>query len=125
MDSKITVTPRGLWGWGSIAAIAIGSLGPWATLGALSYSGGSRDGMFTLLLAGIAAVLMASRRTRWSILLVALLTLALGVFEAQDVSDVRVFGTSMQVGWGIVVIIAAAISLGVWACVELKGDEPL
>jgi lysylphosphatidylglycerol synthetase-like protein (DUF2156 family) len=121
MDRRIELTPRFLWGTATVVLLAIGSLGPWVTLGPFSASGtgDGNDGAITLVLAILAAVLVCLRRWRIVTALLAVGALVVGIIDTNNVSSARNELLEPSVGWGLVAVDIAAVSLIVWALVAL------
>lgn len=116
----VTIDRRALWAWVSVALIAIGSLGTWASLGIITVSGADNDGMLTLGLAAAAAASLATDRWRPVIPVAAILTLAIGIYDASEIAGTEVLGTSFDVGWGLVLVNLAAASLLVWTIADRR-----
>lgn len=120
MDSK---TRDLVWGLGSAVAIVIGSLGPWATFGPFSKGGTDGDGVLTLIL-GIAAVafIMANR---WMVfvLILAVLSAAIGIFDTIDVSSAGNEFVSPSPGWGVILVAIAGVSLTAWAARNVRAKR--
>jgi hypothetical protein len=121
MDSRIELTPRFLWGVGSAILLAVGSLGPWVTLGPFSASGTSdgRDGLITLVIALAAAVLICVRRVPWLVVILALVALYVGIHDTNNVSTAGNEVLDPEVGWGLVLVDIAAASLFLWGLVAV------
>lgn len=125
MDRRIELTPRFLWGIGTALLLGVGSLGPWVTLGPFSASGtgDGNDGAITLVIAIVAAVLICLRR--WNIItgLLAVGALVVGIVDTNDVSSAGNDVLEPSVGWGLVAVDVAAVSLIVWALVALRASR--
>lgn len=105
---------------GAAAAITIGSLGTWATVGPLTYSATSsgQDGKFTLALGILALLAVAFRWPRSLVGLFGGLAAAIGIVDAQDLSNHRVLGQTPEMGWGLLVVIGAGGGLLVWTVAQ-------
>lgn len=123
MDNGITLTPRLLWGWGSLLAIVIGSLGTWATFGPISVGGGDKDGAICIVLAVIAAVLVATNRWALAVAVLGAVTALVGIIDWSDISSTSVFGQSFSVGWGLVLVVAAGLSLCAWGIQDFRATR--
>ena len=107
------------------AVVAVGSIGPWGTVGALSVSGTKGDGVITLVCAavGVLALALGRGRTVAAIIagvaaVVALVTAGYDtVHIAYEASQITPFGVQLvHAGWGVyVVVIGAAIACGALA----------
>ena len=103
----------------SCAALAVGSLGPWA-YGPLGYSGASGDGLLVLSAAGLVALVIwrwtVSRRRPMLIVaqIIAGFCTAIAIYDIYDVynfyAEVDEFGPG-QVGWGLILTLIAAAAL--------------
>jgi hypothetical protein len=113
MNENIQMSRAGLWGWLSAAALAIGSLGPWATIGPFSKSGTSGDGILTLIAAAIIAFAIAKARLTLVVVFAAL-SLAVAIYDIADVSSSGNDLFTASVGWGLIMVTAAAVSLLAW-----------
>jgi len=120
-----TGTPKvpvasGIFAWAavSVAALAVGSLGPWITLGAISVNGTGhgRDGTVTLVIAGLALIALAFRQWVWGVGICGLLGLIVAAVDIADINsrDSQFFGLSPQPGWGIILCALAGVSLIAW-----------
>lgn len=109
--------------WIATAAIAIGAIGPWATVGVIHTAGldGSNDGWITLVCAGAAALVVwqiaLTPRLGWRLFLSALGFVAL-IVAIVDIIDIRsrhaeIFGAtiSANVGWGLWLTAFAAATI--------------
>ena len=109
-------SPVFLWGVASVVLLAIGSLGPWASVLSVELSGTSdgRDGILTLILAGIVALLIALRVWRWGVLVAGVLALATTIYDVVDITgrDAGILEPSVE--WGLMLAAVAAASLCVW-----------
>ena len=113
MNDTIQLSRSGLWGWLSAGALAVGSIGPWVTVGPFSKAGTSGDGILTLIAAAIIAVGIARKRLLL-IAIFALLSLAVGIYDVGDVSSSGNELFSASVGWGLIMVNVAAVSLLAW-----------
>jgi Protein of unknown function (DUF2510) len=111
---------RFVWGIVSVLLLVVGSLGTWATVGPLNINGTTdgHDGIITLILAGIAAIFIIARRGRWGVLVAGILATATTVYDLADLnsdkySDLNI-GFSVSPGWGLILAVAASISLCLW-----------
>ena len=119
------------WMIASAAGMVIGSLGPWATVLGISINGTEGDGTLILIVALLAAVLVAIKRTRarWP-LVVALFAGALGaLISLSDLSDISsvadgtLFEGAVSTGWGLYVCAASSISLVLAAIAGLQSRK--
>ena len=106
-------------GYGACLVIAIGSIGPWATLGFITASGTDGDGILTLILAVAAAAFL----WRWSVVgkrrrliaaaVAGALSLVITVYDTVNISNLvdGPFGLDPSVGWGLIVALIASIVL--------------
>jgi hypothetical protein len=105
--------PERIWACSAFGAAVIGSIGPWATIGIFSKAGTDGDGVITLVLAiaGIVLALLLRRGARIAVGIVAVLILAIGIFDVADVSSsgTKFFGADINpsVGWGLWVVTLA------------------
>jgi hypothetical protein len=121
---------RFLWGIASCVLVAVGSIGTWATVGPISISGTSngRDGTFTLIMAGLAAIPVFRRKAHVSVGILGVLIVAVGAYDTIDIGNAGTRGTlfSPSVGWGLVMVNIAGASLAMWALVDRRrGREQL
>lgn len=121
---QITIDQRLAWGLVSAIAMAIGSIGTWATAGPFSVTGttSSGDGWITLGIAVALGVLVAGRRLPWLALPAALVAAGIGVGDAIHIlsgnSDNEWFSVSL--GWGLVLVIVASASLAAWGATAIR-----
>lgn len=115
-QGRAAVDRKLLWGIGSAIAIAIGSLGPWVSVGPFSFSGvgDGRDGAITIVIALLALVPIALRRWRPVVGVLAAICLLIGVIDTVDVSSYDEMGFSASVGWGLILVDVGAASLLAW-----------
>ena len=118
-DRRAKLSPRSpvfLWGVASVVLLAIGSLGPWASVLSVELSGTSdgRDGILTLILAGVAALLIGLRVWRWGVLVAGILAFATTIYDIVDITgrDAGILEPSVE--WGLLLAAIAAASLCVW-----------
>jgi hypothetical protein len=103
-------------GIGGLVLVVIGSIGPWATLLALSVSGTRGDGKITLVVAVVAVALALIGRPS-TMLIATLGSVGSGVIAAVDlthihrvVADVTLFGNHVvSAGWGIYMVVVGAL----------------
>jgi len=109
-------SPVFLWGVASVVLLVIGSLGPWASVLSVELSGTSdgRDGILTLILAGVAALLIGLRVWRWGVLVAGVLALATTIYDIVDITGREVGILDPSVEWGLILAAVAAASLCVW-----------
>lgn len=112
-----------IWAWASIAGLVLGAFGPWAKAPfGTSISGldGSNDGWIIIGLAGVAAAVLTwiqrkpGRRVFGRALLIfvaAGVSVLISYHDRSNVSGEKL----LQVGWGLNLTLAAAVSLGVSA----------
>jgi hypothetical protein len=122
--ATVTTPPRAVhqfawWSLGSLALSLLGAFGPWATYFGYTVNGvDTDDGKLCLGAVGIALVVTGIaiwRRARFLYLMpavIAVLVAVAGVADATDLND------GVSVGWGLYLMIVAAISC-VIACVAL------
>lgn len=106
---------RTSWGLGLCAAVIVGSLGPWASWGAFTVNGTTRDGKYTLALAIFAAVVVFTERARLLVGVVALLLVAGGVADTADVNRFSYAGLPVSVSWGLILVDVASVGLVLWS----------
>jgi hypothetical protein len=99
--------------WLGLAIIIVGSIGPWATAPLASISGTDGDGKITIGAAVLGALLLLIR-ARAGVLLLALVALAVGIYDAIHIHKVvartTFFGAQVDhVGWGVYAVIAGAV----------------
>lgn len=125
MDQRIQITPRFLWGLATALMLALGSFGPWATLGPFSVSGldNGRDGIITLIIAIVAGVLICIRRGNPVTLLLGIAAAGVGIYDTANVSSAGNELFTPSVGWGLVMVDIAAVSLIVWAVVAILASR--
>jgi len=116
---KAKLSPRSpvfLWGVASVVLLVIGSLGPWASVLSVELSGTSdgRDGILTLILAGVAALLIGLRVWRWGVLVAGILALATTIYDIVDITGREAGILEPSVEWGLILAAVAAASLCVW-----------
>lgn len=110
--------------WGHVVSvlgslgIIIGSLGPWATSALESVPGTEVDGQVTLIGGVIALILVGSRRLIALAVVIAILTVIIGISDISDVNSysVEAFGTEVHpasVGWGLWLVVASGAGLAV------------
>ncbi len=107
------------------AAVAVGSIGPWGTVGSLSVSGTKGDGVITLVCAAVGMLALVLGRDRgFSALLAgfaAAVALAAAGYDtvhiAYEASKYTLFGVQLlQAGWGVyVAVIGAGLAFGALA----------
>jgi len=109
-------SPVFLWGVASVVLLVIGSLGPWASVLSVELSGTSdgRDGILTLVLAGVAALLIGLRVWRWGVLVAGVLALATAIYDIVDITGRDAGIREPSVEWGLLLAAVAAASLCVW-----------
>lgn len=99
------------------ALLALGSIGPWATIASFTTNGLEGDGVITLVLAIVAAlvVLVARARSRLpsriALGICGVLALTVAVIDVVDVSGTKAGSLSASVGWGLWVALAGAVIL--------------
>jgi len=99
-----------------LLVLAIGSVGPWATLLAISFAGTRGDGKITLGLAVIAALLLATRRRGALLLAVVAMVGAAGAsgYDLVHIERVAHHVTFLSArvasaGWGIYAALLGAV----------------
>lgn len=115
-------------------AVAIGSIGPWGTTFIGDASGTDSDGVITLILAVVAAVLVMTRspESRWLLLatVLGILCAFTGIADIIEISasHQQVFSPDLRLvstGWGIwlMTIAAGVFTVGsYWYRAETPGD---
>ena len=103
-------------GYVTCFAIALGAMGPWAKFGEVTSSGVDGDGIYTLLLALMAAFVL----WRWSdtrqqeilygAMIIGGLSLVLAAFNAYDLRRALDL-PGVDIAWGLVLTIAASAAL--------------
>lgn len=112
---------RHIWGIASCALVALGSIGTWATVGPISLSGtsGGRDGTVTLVMAIVALLPVLRRRWHGAAAILGLLILGIGTYDMVDIGNMGDDALlAPSVGWGLVLVNGAAVSLVVWALID-------
>jgi Protein of unknown function (DUF2510) len=115
---------------GSLVGMVVGGVGPWITLGPLTFSGtsGGRDGGVVVGAAVVAGILLAvfaaTGRRGWLIGagIVGLLMLITTIVDLADISDANALGASA--GWGIWLALAASALLMVASIVSRQTAPP-
>lgn len=121
MNTPATITPRAIWGWATVALLAVGSIGPWVTFGPFSASGTSGDGVVTIIVAALAAVLIGIGKAPIGVAVLGLLALATGIYDVTQVSSSGNEYFSATVGWGLILATLASASLVGWGVVTRRG----
>ena len=110
--------------FGAVIA-AVGSLGPWASLGSVEQTGTEGgDGYIVIVCVAIAAVMLfvaSSAGKRWPTIVAAVfgaIALLVGIVDFQDISD-----KGLDLGWGMFLVLAgtAAVTLLSSAVVKRPG----
>lgn len=125
---QIAIDKRLAWGIVSAVAIAIGSVGTWVTAGPFSVAGttGGGDGWITLGIGIVAGLLVAFRRLPWLTLPGAIVAVGIGLGDA-----IRFLGIdggdwfSVSIGWGLVLVVVASVSLAAWGATALPSAPRL
>lgn len=107
------------------AAVAVGSLGPWATVGVISAAGTRGDGKITLIAAVIAGLtILLGKSNRGPTVLVVILAIicaAVGVSDSvnvnNDLSSSPLLSAVAGVGWGLYAVIAGSVVMFIAAMV--------
>jgi hypothetical protein len=108
---------------GGLVLLAIGSIGPWATILGVSVAGTRGDGKLTLGLAIFAALMLAAQRRlpaaqhRLPVALAFLATLVAAIVAGYDLADIErtvnwvtIFGVqAASAGWGLYVAVLGAV----------------
>ena len=118
----------------AVAAIAIGSLGTWATLGGLiSVNGTEGDGVLTLIGAGLALFCIWRYAEGSEGMLVGLVLIGLGcgaisiyhIVDIPNAIDSEPFSEAVGVGWGLWLDAIGSVALVVLALITLRAEpEP-
>jgi hypothetical protein len=115
---------RPVWFWIAVAAVAamvVGSFGPWAKVLGISVNGtdGSNDGWLVVACAALAAVALffyARSRARKLAILNILLGAAGGAITIYDRHDITTSDADtglVQVGWGLNLALAGSVALAI------------
>lgn len=127
-SGQIVVDPRLAWGLVSAVAMAVGSIGTWVTAGPFSVSGtaGGGDGWITLGIAVAIGIVVAIRRLPWLVLPGAIVAGGIGIGDAIRFLDVSNDNEwfSVSLGWGLVIVIVAALSLAAWSVMAVRSTPP-
>jgi hypothetical protein len=104
-------------GYVACALLLVGSLGPWGTVLGISVAGTDGDGIFTLILALLAAgtIFMTASaggtrpkfRAQWLTVAFGALATLIGVIDFADLSSTEM----VSPGWGIWLVLLAGIAL--------------
>ena len=117
----MTTKQKLTWSYVACGVLAIGSLGPWATIGPFSKGGTEGDGVLTLIGAGLVALALwrwsttNSRKILIAALVVAVLSALVAVYDAVDVP-----GDGVSLGWGLILALIASIALTVLCFIQLR-----
>src|SRR3954470_1105484 len=109
------------WSYVSCAALAVGSLGPWATVGPFSKGGTEGDGVLTLIGAGLAALALwrwtrtGSRTMLIAGMVVAGLSVLVCLYDTVDVP-----GGGVSLGWGLILALVASVALTVLCLMQFR-----
>lgn len=107
------------------AAVAIGSVGPWATNALVTANGLDGDGWITLVMAGICAAALYQAfnddpiRVSWAPVGAGIIAAGVGVYDAVQIEEkgnTRLFGEAVDVantGWGLYLVIAGGVAMAV------------
>ena len=127
-----------IWGLASAAGIAIGSVGTWASLGPLSIGGTSSSGGKVALALGVIMLIIVALHY-WSLswnreitsfvtAIGGLITAGVGIYGTIEIlgAGTTIFGISItpSIGWGLVIVDLAAISLIVWSWISYQQTHP-
>lgn len=112
-----------LGGLAACAAVVVGSLGPWATIGPFTTSGTSGDGAITLVLAALATTAIGLGRLLPGVAVAGGLVAAIGAYDALDIASTG-GPLDPSPGWGVLLTTAAGAALAVWAVRTLRGARP-
>jgi len=124
------VTYKGLSGWfwiatAGVAAMVVGSFGPWAKAFAFTVSGtdGSNDGWLVVagaVLAALALWAYSRSTTRWLPIvnvLVGAAGTAITLYDRHEITtaddDAGIFNGVVQVGWGLNLALAGSVAVAV------------
>jgi hypothetical protein len=130
---SITVDVPVVCGLGAALALVVGSLGTWGSLGPFSVAGTAGSSGKVVLVLGIAAAGLVAvdawlgfwRREISSVLvgLIAIVAVGLGIDALVRIlgAGTEFFGVTITpaVGWGLVVVVLAALGLLAWAAFSL------
>lgn len=121
-STQVTLDQRKVIGLAAAAAVIVGSLGPWRTLGIFRTAGtdGGGDGLYTLIGACLAAVLIFRDRASWLVLVIGVIACVVGIADASDIAGQSILGAQPSVGWGLIFVIAGAGGMVAWAVVDLR-----
>ena len=113
-DSRLSKVER-IWALVAFGLVAVGSLGPWVTLGVFSKAGTDGDGVVTLVAAAVGSVLVLVGRGRIALALVGAIICVTAVYDIVDVSrsGVEIFDTevSPSVGWGLWLVTLGGLAI--------------
>lgn len=108
------------WGLAACAAVVVGSLGPWASIGPFTTNGTSGDGVLTLVLAALAATAIGLGRLLPGVAIAGGLVALIALYDAVDITSAGgVLDASP--GWGVLLTAVAGIALTAWAVRALRG----
>jgi len=127
-----------IWGLASAAGIAIGSVGTWASLGPFSLGGTSGSGGKIALALGVITLIIVALHywspswnreiTGFVTGIAGLITAGVGIHGTIKIlgAGTTIFGVSItpSIGWGLVVVDLAALSLIVWSWISYKQTHP-
>lgn len=119
-------SPSFWWALAAAALMVVGGLGPWATafrtINVSGTSGG--DGWLVVAAGAIAAAVLLMSRGRAGGVIGLLAALAGGAVGAVDLSDIQSRSVLVQPGWGIYVVIAGSVALGIASLTLLFKRKP-
>ncbi len=127
-----------IWGLASAAGIAIGSVGTWASLGPLSIGGTSSSGGKAALALGVITLIIVALHywspswnreiTSFVTAIGGLIAAGVGIYGTIEIlgAGTTIFGISItpSIGWGLVIVDLAAISLIVWSWISYQQTHP-
>jgi Protein of unknown function (DUF2510) len=124
------------WGIASAAAIALGAVGPWATVLGASISGidrSSGDGWLVLILAAVALLCVLGQHRSSVLIVIGCLAgtggLLVSVYDHYNIESAidsaGIFGHVVAIGWGLNLAIAASLSTAIQALVAARATTKL
>ena len=123
MNRKLDLTVGTAWAALSLIAVAVGSLGPWVTVGPFSVNGTAGDGLVALGAAIVALVALVAPRVPAAVVAIAAAVAAgIGAYDTAAVLAVSgdTFLGSVMPGWGLLLVLVGGISLTAWAFLRLR-----
>lgn len=130
-----SVNPVGyIVAWIASVVIMVGSVAPWATSGFFSLPGTQADGMYTLALGAIAAVVLlikAANQSRWPLIVAVVTGILCGLIAVIDLIRASSLISAedqqsgiVSIGWGMWMTLVGAVLLVVGCIVADMVDSP-